>query len=175
MCNKVNDNLQSPYVPVDVMQTDEIMGYYVLDGQLVLRPSKPSDVFEWDHTTKQWVDLRTLDEVKAAQWTTIKASRETELLSPLPTPYGAFDATIEAQKSITDAVLMLQTLASLGTPTTIDFTLADNSTVTLDTTQMVTVGLLLGQRTQQLYAKGRIKRDAINAATTVMDVEAVTW
>jgi hypothetical protein len=144
-------------------------------GEFHQLPTKPSQYHAWNWGTFVWDDTRTLDQIKAAQWATIKAAREVDMTAPLTTPYGAFDATTEAQKSITDAVLMLQTLTAMGAPTSIDFTLADNSVVTLTTEQMVTVGLLLGQRTQQLYAQGRIKRDAINAATTAAEVEAVVW
>jgi hypothetical protein len=138
-------------------------------------PAKPSSSHTFDYATKQWVDPRTLNQIKATQWESIKVSRAIALTSPVQTPYGAFDATDSGQKSITDAVLMLQTLQALGTPTTIDFTLADNTVVTLDTTKMVTVGLMLGQQTQAAYAKGRALRNQIEAAARTTEVEAIVW
>jgi len=148
---------------------------YIENGSVVAMPPRPSDVHAFDYATKQWVDPRTLDQIKLEQWTAIKVARAVELTTPLTTPFGPFDATDAGQKSITDAVLLLQTMEQLGTPTTIDFTLANNTTATLTTAQMVQVGLLLGQRTQQIYGHGRLRRDAIAAATTAAEVEAVVW
>lgn len=119
--------------------------------------------------------MRTINQLKADKWNEMKAARDAALLAPLVTPFGTFDASVPAQKSITDAVLMLQTLASLGTPTDIDFTLADNTTVTLTTPQMVQVGLMLGQRTQQAYAQARALRAQIESATDAAAVAAITW
>ena len=148
---------------------------YRLNDAWVTKPPRPNGFFTWDKTTKTWIDTRPLDQQKIDKWTDMKIAREAALVAPFTTPFGIFDGTTDAQKSITDAVLMLQTLASLGTPTNIDFTLADNTTVNLTTAQMVQVGLLLGQRTQTVYANGRAKRIAIDSATTIADVEAITW
>jgi hypothetical protein len=148
---------------------------YFAAGELQVLPQRTAPYHTWDWDALQWADKRTLDVAKQARWSRIKEFREDALTSPLTTPFGVFDAAASAQKSITDAVLMLQTLSGLGTPTTIDFTLADNTTATLTTEQMVQVGLLLGQRTQQVYAKARELRARIEAATTKEEVEAVAW
>lgn len=138
-------------------------------------PTMPNEYCYWNVPTAQWVDIRPLQALKDAKWDTIKIARAQANTAPLSTPYGTFDANIVSQKSITDAILLLQTLEQLGTPTTIDFTLTNNTTVTLTTQQMVNVGLLLGQRTQEVYATGRALRAQIDAATTVAEVEAITW
>jgi len=135
----------------------------------------PADYYTYDINSHEWIDPRTLDQVKLQQWNVIKNARELAIVSPLSTPYGTFDASTVSQKSITDAILLLQTLEQLGTPSTIDFTLATNETVTLTTAQIVQVGLLLGTRTQQLFAHGRLKRDLLIAATTIADVEQIVW
>jgi hypothetical protein len=149
--------------------------HYIENGEPVAFPFRPSPEHTFNWTTKQWIDSRTLTDVKATQWSAIKVAREAAITKPLVTPYGTFDATPGAQKSITDAVLMLQTLESMGTPETIDFTLADNTTATLTTQQMVHVGLLLGAQTQTAYTVGRGLRAQIEAATSIADVEAITW
>ncbi len=132
-----------------------------------------SHIFDW--AAKQWIDPRTLPDLKDAKWKAIKSAREAEIASNLVTQYGTFDADDRARSNITDAILMLQTLASAGRPTTIDFTLADNSTVTLTTSELVTVGLFLGQKVQIAHATARARRLDINAATTAAQLEAITW
>lgn len=112
---------------------------------------------------------------KARKWSQIKARREYETVQPLPTPYGTFDANNASQKRITDAIMLLKTLSDMGTPTTVNFVLADNSTVTLNLEQMTNVGLLLGQRVQGCINKGAALRLLIEGAVTVEDVESVSW
>jgi hypothetical protein len=123
-----------------------------------------------------WEDPRSVDEVRAARWEAIKAARDEFLDSHLPTPYGPFDCKPKDRQNITDAVALLQTLASIGqTGQTVTFTTAENQTVTLTLAQMTEVALLLGQRVQTAYAIGRAKRQALQEATTVAAADAVTW
>ena len=116
-----------------------------------------------------------LADAQSAQWNLIKQAREAAFDAPLTTPYGVFDSDAVSRGRITDAVLMAQTLASMSQPVAIDFTLADNSVVTLDASQMVTVGLLLGAKIQAAFGTGRTLRAAIYAASTVSEVEAIHW
>lgn len=144
-------------------------------GKRIEFAPKPSPFHQFDYTLKQWIDPRTLQDLKDAKWTAIKQARAAAIDSPLVTPYGTFDSNVAARTSITDAVLMLQTLEGLGQPTTIDFTLANNSTVTLTTAQMVQVALLLGAQVQVSHARSRALRLQIEAATTPEGVAAIVW
>lgn len=151
------------------------LAHYVDNGAVVPFPPRPSLNHDFDYTTKQWFDPRPLTELQALKWGSVKAAREEALVAPLTTPFGVFDADAASQKSITDAVLMLQTLASLGQPTTIDFTLADNTVVTLNGADMVMVGLALGQRTQQVHATARALRAAIETSTSIEELDLISW
>lgn len=148
---------------------------YYANGAWVVKPLQLDFHHQWDAATKSWVDPRPLPAIQAAQWIAIKASRDAAIAAPLVTPYGTFDADPASQTAITNAVLMLQSLAALGTPTTIDFTLHDNTTVTLTGAEMTQVGLLLGAQTQAAYTKARAYQTAINSATTPAEVQAITW
>lgn len=57
----------------------------------------------------------------------------------------------------------------------LDWTLADNSVATLNTGQMIAVGLALMTHVDAQYAAARPLSDAIYAAATVAAVEAVAW
>lgn len=156
---------------------------YVLNGaladytpaQAAAKAAQPGYASVWSNITFSWEDLRSLAQQQLDQWELIKSSRNEALTAPLTTLYGVFDADIYSQKNITDAIAMLQTLAASGYPQTIEYTLFDNTVVTLSTAQMVEVGLTLGQRTQQIYATSRSLRVAIDAATTLSEIEAITW
>jgi len=148
---------------------------YYLDEAWVPLPTKPSPNHKFNWLTKQWEDPRTLADLKAAQWTQIKAARETAINAPLETPYGTVDSGPDDRGNITDAVMLLQTMESLGTPITIEFTMFDNTPITLTTAQMVHIGLLLGQKVQAAYVRSQARRAEIDAATTKEAIEAVVW
>jgi hypothetical protein len=147
---------------------------YVSQGNLYSKPPKPTSNHSFDYSTKQWIDPRSLQELRDAKWDFIKKAREAERYSLLTTSHGVFDATAKDQKGITDAVMLAQTMQSMGNSISIDFTLADNSTVSLDTPAMVEVGLALGQRTQEGMARGRLLRTQIYEASA-SELDAITW
>lgn len=149
--------------------------FYIVDLAAVPIPPSPSPAHVFSYTARAWLDPRSLRQRQDAQWERIKAAREAFFNAPLSTPFGVFDSDPVSRTRITDAVLMLQTLTSLGQPANIDFTLANDSVVTLDAMQMVTVGLLLGQKVQTAFGISRLRREAIYSATTPEAVEAVTW
>lgn len=149
--------------------------YITATANIAATPARPSPNHAWDWATHSWQDMRALETVKESTWAAMKLAREATIDAPLATPYGAVDSKAKDRTNITDAVLLLQTLAAIGQPTTIDFTMADNTTVTLDTTQMVTVGLLLGQKVQTAHSRARVLRAAIDDATTIAQLEALTW
>lgn len=138
-------------------------------------PPKPNQYCIWDWNTHSWVDPRTLQNHKDQKWEEIKRSRDAAINAPLSTPYGVFDADPNSRANIANSVLYLQTLEQQGTPGTVDWTLADNTTITLNYQEMSTVGLLLGQRTNAAYDTGRALRTQIDAATTIPEVEAIHW
>jgi len=141
----------------------------------VKSPPRPSEFHKLDLLTYQWVDPRTLTDHKYAKWEQIKKDRVGAINANLITPHGIFDSKSEARTSITDAVLMLQTLASMGSPQNIEFTLADNTSVILNTSQMIEVGLLLGQKVQVAHARSRVARAAIESATTLDQLALVLF
>ena len=140
-----------------------------------LKGNKPSQYHIFNYHSKQWEDQRDVEKAKDDKWKEIKKIRSDKLEEPFDTPYGKFDGDNKAQKNITDAILMLRSLVSAGQPATINFTLYDNSVVTLSSDDMTTVGLYLGYRTQAVYDRARDLRDQITACTSVSEVNAIEW
>lgn len=149
--------------------------YRVANGAIVALPPQPSQSHLFDYALEQWVDVRSLDDVKRERWESIKSQREQVINAKLDTPYGAVDGGERDRVNITNSVMMLQTLAGLGTPGTVQFTMADNSTAELDTSKMVHIGLLLGQKIEAAHATARALRQAIDEAQTIEEVLAITW
>lgn len=128
----------------------------------------------WDPTTATFVDLRPLEVARTQAWAKVKEWREAAIDADMPTPYGAVQCRPDDRKNITDAVMMAQTLFSMAQPVAIEFTMADNSVVTMDASMMTNIGLLLGQKTQAAHARARELRAQI-ATATKEQLHALTW
>ena len=55
------------------------------------------------------------------------------------------------------------------------WTLSDNSTVSLNATELKQVGQALSSHINACHVKARGKRSEINAATTEAEIDAITW
>ena len=149
---------------------------HYFDGkEFAVIPPQPSAADVWDYVSRTWGDPRTLDERKADKWADMKAARAAAISSPLVTPFGVFDCDTGAAASIAAAAQYASAMLQAGLADDIDFTLADNSTVTLKPADLIGVGLLLGLQVQKAFAAGRGVRAQIEATTTAAAVAAVTW
>ncbi|MDD3965339.1 MAG: DUF4376 domain-containing protein [Candidatus Moranbacteria bacterium] len=144
---------------------------YVIDNIHYKLPPQPSTNHTFNYTTKQWEDPRTLQDIKDAQWTLIKQARSNAEYAGFTWDGSTFDSDAISQNRITGAVA----LAQLSTGFVVDWTLADNSTRTLNQIDMLHVGAALGEHVQTQFAKGQVLRAQIDAATTKAEVEAVVW
>lgn len=66
-------------------------------------------------------------------------------------------------------------LAAMAPGFTVDWTLANNSVRNLNAADLANVGAALGMHVAAQHAKARLLRSQIEAATTVAEVDAVTW
>ena len=109
----------------------------------------------------------TLEERKTAIWETVKAKREALTDSPgatVQTPVGEVQSDAKSQQKILGLVQMA-VLANLNSqPFSEEFTLADNTTVTLDAAQMISLGVAVGENVADVYAHARTLRGEIEAA-----------
>lgn len=117
----------------------------------------------------------TLAALKANRWESIKAARATALDAPLVTPKGTFDADGPARANIGGAVALAQTATAAGHAFAITYTLHDNTAVTLDAADMVSVGLSLGAKVQAAFATARALRAQIDAAITPEAIALISW
>lgn len=142
----------------------------VSGGAAVPFPQRPSTNHHWNWQSHTWADPRDLEAHRAAKWEEIKAAREAALYAPLATPHGTFDADVRGQTSISNTVLLSQFIPGFTT----EFTLADNTSVTLTAAQMAAVGIALGARTMAAHEASRNLR-ALIWATPQSGLAAITW
>lgn len=143
---------------------------------LIEYPLQPSSFHQFNYTTHQWFDPRTDLQLRDAKWEEVKQWRENALNSPLTWNSYVFDADQKGQTNLKGAAQLAQFALVAEQPFTTTFTLADNTDVTLTAMEILMVGVALGVRTEQCYARGRELREVIyDPLTSVEDLEGLQW
>lgn len=127
-------------------------------------PTQPSPHFIFDYEIKQWVDPRSLDEIKAQKWTEIKSERDS-------LEFGGFDfkGNIYDSNQVSQGRIMGAAAASMDQV----WTLADNTTVELSASQLQQLYAALQVHIASVHERGRIARQLIFDAETKEQVESV--
>lgn len=152
-------------------------GGYVAVAAAGVRPS-PIHTLSLSNGVLQWVDARALADVKVTAWGAIKAERERRLAGTFTHAGNTYDidpvniagASIDAR----EAVLAGEALP-LGIGWSQMWVLPNNTTVTLTANQMISVGRACKTAVSNLWATSQYLRGQIDAATTIPQVEAITW
>jgi hypothetical protein len=124
----------------------------------------PSHFHIFDYSIKQWIDPRTLDEIKDQKWSSIKAERDTLEFGGFVYNSNTYDSDQVSQGRIMGA-------ASAGVDQV--WTLADNTTVELTAQQLKELYIALQSHIANAHERGRVARQAIYEATTAEQVEAI--
>lgn len=123
-----------------------------------------------------WRDPRTLAQAKAAAWARVKVARDDAEIAPFEHGSLVFDA--DAAR-IGNAVVAALLADKFGQAYTVEWTLADNSTVTLDGGQMMAVGSALAQRVKDVFETGVALRAVIDSVaagpTANTQLDAINW
>lgn len=125
---------------------------------------QPSPHHTFNYATKQWIDPRSLDDLKAQKWAEIKIQRDQLEFGGFEFEGGVYDSDQVAQGRITGA-------AVAGIDQT--WTLAGNTTVNLTAMQLQQLYAALQAHIASVHERGRIARQLIFDAETKEQVEAV--
>ena len=146
---------------------------YVENSNYYQLTEPPSSAFEFNYFTKQWEDPRTLDDFKADKWATVKAARDAREFGPFSWGALTFDGDAESKSRLSLAAMAAQAAIASGQVWEVDWTLADNSTVTLSSADVIGVVQAMGANITAAHQAARLKRAAIEAATTVEELDAI--
>ncbi len=135
----------------------------------VFPDARPSEDHSFDYATKQWV--AEISDQKATKWTEIKVARNAEEFSTFAWNSHAFQCDERSQSRIVSAVQRAQLDAAL----TMVWTLSDNSTVSLNATELKQVGQALSSHIDACHVKARGLRGQIDAAETEAELDLITW
>ena len=124
----------------------------------------PSTHHTFDYITKQWIDPRSIDEIKAQKWDEIKSQR-----NQLEFGGFEFESNVYDSDQVSQGRIMGAALAGVDQV----WTLADNTTVELSASQLQQLYSALQAHIASTHERGRIARLAIEAAETKEEVEAI--
>lgn len=127
-------------------------------------PAQPSPHFIFDYEIKQWIDPRTIDEIKAQKWTEIKSERDQLEFGGFEFEGNIYDSDQVSQGRIMGA-------AAAGVDQT--WTLANNTTVALSALQLQQLYAALQAHIASVHERGRIARQLIFDAETKEQVESI--
>ena len=162
----INLNTGSNALFIDDIEPRSPNDYWDFDlHQFVSIGNPPTPNHTFDYVIKEWVDLRTLDEIKAQKWAEIKSERDR-------IEFGGFEfeGNIYDSDQVSQGRILGASIAGVDQV----WTLADNSTRSLSASQLQQLYAALQTHTALVHERGRIAREAIMSATTKEEVEAVT-
>lgn len=124
----------------------------------------PSPYHTFDYTAKQWIDPRSLDEIKAQKWAEIKSQRDRLEFGGFEFEGNVYDSDQVSQGRIMGA-------AVAGIEQT--WTLANNTTVELTAQQLKELYAALQAHIAGVHERGRIARQLIFDAETKEQIESI--
>ena len=145
---------------------EDISEIHLNSGGVTKRPKKPAEFYKWYLNT--WVI--DLDQLKDIKWNTVKSKRQQIEDGGFVWNNYTFDSNLTSQSRIQGACqLALMDTANF----TIDWTLQNNLVLTLSGTDMLQVGIAMGQHINSTHIHARNLRTDIYACTTKEQLELI--
>lgn len=126
---------------------------------------------QWDPTNLCFVI--DLSSHKNHKWAQVKTRREQAETGGCSTAFGRIDTDEMSILRINSGVLAAKLSLDQQVPFTIDWTMADNSVVTLDAPQMISLGLAAMLHVVACHERGRHLRQAIYDSSSLEELESV--
>jgi hypothetical protein len=130
---------------------------------------KPSDGYIFNYEQGVW-DF-TLAPAKEAKWEEIKQQRDGQEFGSFEWQGNQIQCDEVSQRRLQGAVQM----AAISPSIVIDWTMEDNSVVSLTALQVMDMGTALGAHVTATHERGRMLRQLINDATTEIQLDLITW
>lgn len=117
-----------------------------------------------------------IETARACKWAEIKGERDRLENGGFDVPgVGRFDSDADSRARIVGAVTAAKIAKDEGQPFSVEWTLADNTTVMLNAEQVISVGFAMLTHITSTHEKGRVLRAQIDAAEDVDSLNAITW
>ena len=153
------------YVDLSEISFDVYQHYYDFATESFVSIGEPPSIHHtFDYSIKQWVDPRSLDEIKAQKWVEIKSQRD-EL------EFGGFEYNSNIYDS--DQVSQGRIIGAAVAGVDQVWTLADNTTAELSASQLQQLYAALQAHIASAHERGRIARQLIFDAKTKGQVMSI--
>lgn len=127
-------------------------------------PPQPSSNHIFDYNLKQWVDPRSIEQVREQKWSEVKSLRD-------QLEFGGFE--FEGNIYDSDQVSQGRIMGAAGAGIDQTWTLADNTTVELSASQLQQLYAALQAHIASAHERGRIARQLIFDVETKEQVEEI--
>lgn len=169
--------------PTAIREAGTAKTHYVVDNHVVAytpeqaatKAQRPGYPCQWSNTIFQWVDTRTLLQHKLYRWDYIKNCRTEREFAPFTWDGSQFDVDSASQARLQAAVQMALLAKMDGQTYSADWILTDNSVRTMSGADFFALAVAYVQYVRGLYQTSRQLRQAILAATTIEEVQAIDW
>lgn len=121
---------------------------------------------------KGYAPNQPLDELKQAKINDFKAIRDSEEVKPIEYNGNLFDYDEKARDRINSAIIALDVM---GAGKTIEWTLADNTNVTVTANDLRGVIANVAVRSNQLHVKYRELKEQVEACTNKEELDNIQW
>lgn len=130
---------------------------------------KPSNAYIFDYDSAQWAF--NIAEAQKEKWLEIKEQRTYQEFSSFEWQNNQIQCNEVSQRRLQGAVQM----AAINPSIVIDWTMEDNSVVSLAASQVIDMGTALGLHVTATHERGRMLRQLINDATTETQIDLIIW
>ena len=149
--------------------------YFVQAGKLVRIPEQPSRDFRFNWKTKEWEDPRSLEDLKHLKWLEIKEARNVAEFAAFSYKRMRFDNDPTSWRRLSDYISAAKSAISLGEPFSVEFTLANDKTVTLSSTDLVNIEFARIRTIIEVFSHARKLRKQIQEAKSKEELAEVFW
>lgn len=129
----------------------------------------PSDGYVFNYDQKEWEFTLTL--AKELKWEEIKSQRNSQEFGSFEWQGSQIQCNEVSQRRLQGAVQM----AAINPSVVINWTMEDNSVVSLTAPQIIDMGTALGVHVTDTHEHGRMLRQLISDATTESQLNLITW
>lgn len=164
---KIDITDEASYITNDlfVLGSPQTTADYYFNGIWITPEPSPSSNHIFDYDLKQWVDPRTIEQVKEQKWSEIKSLRD-------EMEFGGFE--FEGNMYDSDQVSQGRIMGAASAQVDQIWTLANNEMVELTAIQLSLLYQTLQAHIANTHERGRIARQLIYEATSIEQVEQIT-
>ena len=164
------------YGGYEALSPDSVVGLANPRATLPEKPMPPTRWHVWDKQAWAWVSTHeAMEEAKVFAKSQINTKRNIAERSGFVAYGKLFDSDDKAIQRLLGASQAAAIAKQLGQPLSIEWTCADNSTLTMNADMLIEIPVILAQTADALHQKARILKARIDAATTLEEIASIVW